>query len=418
MVLPETALEPVLVELFSDESVQGDTCSEKSGIDALWFEVGELLEEMPLADLDQAFDSGIQKNEKKRARSTQPSGTKRSKESSVTPSAVKEAKFADEDDIKREIRMARNRASAERTRLKRLEHIKSLETQVLDVEARNEALIRLLQSSFNKSEKDVDIELPEGFIAVPPAEPTRRTRAKKGDAKDLLKKLEQESDRLSPEEVAQLRKEARMARNRASAERTRLRRLEAARQLEVRVNIAKFKFGKLSEMLRDCAFSLSSSERSQLNVDQLLEPLDSRQQTPDTVSYDSGSTCCSSGDEGDAISCFEHEVARHERLCETRPAWSVLYPRLLYSPLLKLLVTRKASVCNGLVVSKQEGWNSKSLSVKVGVCHQVARLVQKFFRSGPVVVSFPRVSSLSRLSMNQRATIQVCNKVHSNVILP
>jgi hypothetical protein len=67
--------------------------------------------------------------------------------------------------------------------------------------------------------------------AVAAAAATKK-RARKPDGVEVLCRLQDPG--LGPEETASLRREARMARNRASAERTRLRRLEYTANLEAR----------------------------------------------------------------------------------------------------------------------------------------------------------------------------------------
>jgi len=286
MIIPETDIEPMLIDFFSDDSVIGD--SSDTGIDALWWEVGELLE----GDVPVELDCMSEKpptlvNEKKRAKAIDTSVSQSNKRRKAT-----------EDDMKREIRMARNRASAERTRLRRLEHVKSLETEAAELDAANESLQNLLVSNFGKSGVELADDVCSQVTADVP-EPPRRSRNKKGDAKDVIKMLECDSDNLSPDEIAKLRKEARMARNRASAERTRLRRLEAARQLEVRVAGGEVRLQKLLDMVQELSESLTQEQRDSLEIDKYL---DMRNR------FDSAAKPCSG-----------YEVTRLDSSCETRP---------------------------------------------------------------------------------------------------
>jgi len=289
-------VEPLVVDNF-DTSSDGTVAAESSDsdIDALWWDLGELLEgEVHLEPVVLAVDTTPvieHRKDKKRVRSESQAAEKRRKE-------------IVEDEIKREIRMARNRASAERTRIRRLEHIKNLETEAQRIETANYKLLSILRNKYNKSESELKVEGIERDINVPTSQPTRRSRSKKTDAADVLNKLEQNADNLSPEELLELRKEARMARNRASAERTRLRRLEAARQLEVRVSIAKAIRQRYAEMLRAEGEDLSRHDINSADDADLYDEL--------------VSVSCSSDDER-AKPCAGREVARKESVCKTGP---------------------------------------------------------------------------------------------------
>jgi len=282
MIIPDTEIEPMLVDFVSDESVVGDTSD--SGIDALWWEVGELLEDHVID-----FDEKPQQEQQQAVRGTIATTTEKKRARNLDTVATKRRKSFDEDDVKREVRMARNRASAERTRLRRLEHVKTLETKAVELENHNEKLFSILKEQYRTTEEELDQLASDFQVEIPLTEPPRRSRSKKADAKEVIKKLEKEAEGLSADEVARLRKEARMARNRASAERTRLRRLEAARQLEIRVNLAQLKNERYSSLLEE----LSKGSHPDM------------QET---------------GCEGvHAKPCSEHEVVRHELLCKTRP---------------------------------------------------------------------------------------------------
>jgi len=277
------ALEPVLLDVSDESSFTGE--SSDSGIDALIWEVDELLETEALLD-----EIDRKKYEKTPAESCSlsddmaslsedvysmsddqevPNGEKitkkRIKTCNSTENFSKKSKSVDEDDVKREIRMARNRASAERTRLRRLEHVKNLELDAKKFETENQDIISILKKTFDQSDKVI-----QSMISVVPAVPiacepiVRRSRARKGDAQEAISKLEKEAANLSPEEVARLRKEARMARNRASAERTRLRRLEAARELEIRTATAKAINENLRSLLQQLLSDSSIDMEKQL----------------------------------------------------------------------------------------------------------------------------------------------------------
>jgi len=305
MIIPVTDIEPMLVDVFSDESVLGD--SSDSGVDDMWWEVGELLETIIPLDLDdkngaqQVICENSCSAEKPIVATPTPSQMekKRAKPlNTCVDSSNKRRKSMDENDQKREIRMARNRASAERTRLRRLEHIKSLENQVTEINDLNERTLKMLQEQFGKTCKEIEASIGPCTVMLPDFDAPKRPRVKKDDAREILRKLESEAECLPQDEVAKLRKQARMARNRASAERTRLRRLEAAHQLEVQVASGRLRQGKLSTILKDLLETHPMDDKLRRNVLALLneQPV-----------------------EKPAKSCFDHEVTCHEITCKTGP---------------------------------------------------------------------------------------------------
>jgi hypothetical protein len=293
--------------------------------------------------------------------------TNRKRVHSTCGSSVTSSSSSDEDEMKREIRMARNRASAERTRLRRLEHIKTLDVRAKELEDNNEQIAAKLMSLFGRTKEEL-ANLTKGCeVHLPALEPPRRSKNKKTDAVEVLSKLQQEADVLPAEELARLRKEARMARNRASAERTRLRRLEAARQLEGRVTSAEKKKEKLIRELKQEMIRISLGEKERRSLETFLN--EQEQQDNDVIKGEP------------ANSCSVHEVVRHEPLCKTRPARSRLYKSYYYSPNIMFLVTCKVFVRNGLVISAQGGLYSLKMFCLKSVIAQSDVVLSKSFHN-------------------------------------
>jgi hypothetical protein len=234
---------------------------------------------------------------------------------------------------------------------------------------------------------DSDLSLDNGIIRAIEArnEPIQQSRSKKGDAMDALRKLEEDADNLSADDLARLRKEARMARNRASAERTRLRRLEATRQLEIRVQIAKALRSKYMGMLE-------GDEDDVLKTEALLE-------------------------EG-IEPCVAREVAHHDALCKTGPAGFVL--SILFSPNLLFLVTCRVAL-EGLVVAVQGGFRSlvsvrsslvlsDSLLLSNGKCNSVQCHRHKHTSLNTLVYRIEYTISVSYDSIRTRPRINLVDK--------
>jgi len=163
---------------------------------------------------------------------------------------TKRARVLNEDAEQRRFEIkARNRASAERTRQRRLDQMKVLEERKLELDEENTKLEMLLTKSFGVGnvENAANVNMP---VMMEPmtGKRQRRSRAKKGDVEEAVKKLSG-CEKLPPQEIARLRKEARMARNRASAERTRQRRLAATQLLQADVARLEMVQGKLLELL-------------------------------------------------------------------------------------------------------------------------------------------------------------------------
>lgn len=145
-----------------------------------------------------------------------------------------------EDECKNEIRKERNRQAAEKTRMRRLENARNLQTTVqlmerfvlrLRSEPCSRADAKQLEAAL-QSVEPVQVQSAAAAAAVV----SRKVRVKKGNEAAELYKLK---TNLSPEERAALQTEARKARNRASAERSRNKMLEANLDMQKRIALLK-----------------------------------------------------------------------------------------------------------------------------------------------------------------------------------
>ena len=118
-------------------------------------------------------------------------------------------------------------------------------------------------------DKDKEEALPSLLPPIPhvPFEPPPRCRpgrAKRASGMEALEKL-QHPENLSRDELARLRKEARMARNRASAERTRLRRLQYTADLETKVQALEAQNAALVKLLQNVLVSAPEGKRMRMD---------------------------------------------------------------------------------------------------------------------------------------------------------
>jgi GH24 family phage-related lysozyme (muramidase) len=206
---------------------------------------------------------------------------------------------------------------------------------------------RTLQSAL---EKHFGVPSPESIaVPVPAPEPLiskRRSRAKKGDGQEAIKKLNG-SEKLPPHEVARLRKEARMARNRASAERTRQRRLAATNLLQVEVTRLEIIQTKMLEVLSTSLASCQDGATKKIGQEILVNLVKNKQI---------------------ANACENFEVFSCNTRNEAGPARSYY----ILSPYILLLVNRFL-LCRGILVSHNSGAVKclYSLNLLVSLYHQI-----------------------------------------------
>ncbi|KAH9255272.1 hypothetical protein BASA81_006712 [Batrachochytrium salamandrivorans] len=168
------------------------------------------------------------------------SKTVRLSSSSASPLSL----VATEEDCKNEIRKERNRQAAEKTRMRRLENARNLQSTIVLMESFVNRLVSepcpanlqhvLDSTSLSSPSSSSSASLSPG--ATSSTGPTRKVRVKKGNEAAELYKLK---TNLSAEERFALQTEARKARNRASAERSRNKMLEANLDMQHRIALLK-----------------------------------------------------------------------------------------------------------------------------------------------------------------------------------